>query len=339
MKPLAFKRILYINTAFLGDAILSTPMLKALRILYPKARLDLVAIPQTAEVFRDNPNLDNIFLWDKRSGLKRNGSFLRLALKLRKNRYDLAISPHVHFSTTLLMLLSGIPVRIGFPRLKGTTIHVRVEKGVPVVKRNLELLKPLTNKSFSHQTELFPSPQDKAEVEGFLKEKNLDEKRMVTLAPGSVWATKRWLPERFAEVVKTLSGEGWRCVLVGGKDDAELCGDIIRRSETDAITAAGRFGIRASACLIGRSRLLITNDSAPLHLANAMGTRVLAIFGPTVLRFGFFPFGKNDRVLEIGLECRPCGKHGHQNCPQGHFSCMKGISSDLVIRNAREMLG
>ncbi|MBW6513770.1 MAG: glycosyltransferase family 9 protein [Candidatus Syntrophosphaera sp.] len=331
-------RILYLNTAFLGDAILSTPVLRALKNLYPQARLDLVAIPQTASVFSGNPYISQVYTWDKRDPWKRILGLVKLLIRLRKNRYDLALSPHVHFSTTLIMILAGIPVRIGFPRLKGSTHVVRVAKGMPVVRRNLELLRPLSGKPFDHQTEMFIPAEGQNQVDEFIKENSLDPARLVGIAPGSVWATKRWPSRYYSQVLSGLVAKGFQPVLIGGEDDAGLCGKIITDSQVEAVNAAGQLSLPGSAWLIKNCRLLITNDSAPLHLANAVQTPVLAIFGPTVKRFGFFPYREGDRVLEMDLDCRPCGKHGHQRCPRGHFGCMTRISPESVLNNALEML-
>lgn len=338
MKAVPNNRILVINTAFLGDAILGTPLVRALKELYPNALIDIVLIPQTAAIYKHNPHINEIYLFDKRNRLKRMASFWGLIGVLRKNRYRMAISTHVHLSTTMIMQLSSIPMRVGFRRLKGLTAAVTVEKGLQVVKRNLKLMRPFTKREFTHHTELFWDQTTQDQSEAFIQEHQLDTNKLIALAPGSVWATKRWLPEHFAQVVSSLTEAGFQCVLVGGKEDKALCAMIITESKTDAVNAAGSFNILGSAALIKSCRLLISNDSAPLHLANAVGTKVLAVFGPTVKRFGFFPIGAEDRVLEIDLDCRPCGKHGHQKCPLKHFRCMREILPEMVINGALEML-
>lgn len=332
------KRIFLIQTAFLGDVILSTNLPRAIKQIYPGAELDLVLIPSTREIFAHDPHVNRIWVFDKGHFPGKVRSFFQLVKNLRKRRYDLAISVHVSLTSSLIMLLSGAKERLGYPRLRFATLSIDLPKGIPVVKRGLMLLKALSDKEFDHQTELFVPPETRSRVEQFIAANSLKPEKLVALAPGSVRATKRWLPQYYSHVLKDLESKGYQTVLVGGKEDGQLCERIIHGAGTRTVTAAGKFDILGSAWLIKNCRLLISNDSAPLHLANAVQTPVLAIFGPTVKRFGFFPYRACDRVLEIDLDCRPCGKHGHRRCPRGHFKCMTLISPELVTKTALEML-
>jgi len=332
------ERIFFIQTAFFGDVIMSTPIPRALKQLYPNARLDIILIPETRIIYQDNPYVDNIYLFDKRNPIKRIPSFLRLVHTLRKNHYDLAVSVHISFSSSLLMLLSGAKIRLGYPRQKFKNLTIDLPKGVPVVKRGLLLIKALSDREFDYQTELFINPEIQKKVQEYINNNELKPEKMIAIAPGSVWATKRWLPEYYAEVVKAVTEEGYQCVMIGSAEERKLCEEIIKASGVQAYNSAGNFNILGSAELIRNCRLIITNDSAPLHLANAVKTPVLAIFGPTVERFGCFPYREEDRVLQVDLECRPCGKHGGKKCPEGHFRCMKDITVDMVLKNAKEML-
>lgn len=332
------RKILYINTAFLGDAILSTPVIKALKDIYPQAEIDVIAIAQTKTVFKGNPHVRSVIVLHKKGFWQRWASLLGIIRDIRRQSYDLAISPHVHGSTSLLMVLGGIPLRIGFPRLKGANVKANISKGMPVVKRNLCLLQHLSRQVFSHQTQMYWSEQESRAVDEFISRHQLEPQRLVVIAPGSVWATKRWPGEYYTDLISALSADGWQCVLIGGKEDRELCDAVIPTGAKAVYNSAGDFSINASAYLLSRAKLLIGNDSAPLHLANAVQTPVLAVFGPTVERFGFYPFGERDRVVEIDMPCRPCGKHGHNVCPQGHFKCMKGVLPQEVLKHANEML-
>ena len=162
--------------------------------------------------------------------------------------------------------------------------------------------------------------------------------RLVAVAPGSVWATKRWPVEKYADVVRALQAEGWYVVCVGSREDAPLCADLLRRAGA-GINAAGRLTLLQSAELLRRCRALISNDSAPMHLAVAMRTTVVAIFGATVPAFGFAPMGENDVVIETeGLTCRPCAIHGGPRCPIGTFVCMHQITADRVLESVRRIL-
>jgi heptosyltransferase-2 len=166
----------------------------------------------------------------------------------------------------------------------------------------------------------------------------LIEGPFVALAPGSIWGSKRW--PYYAELAATLPAHV-AVVVVGGPDDVGLGDEIVRavgRSGRLAVNACGRLTLRESAALIGRASALVTNDSAPLHLATAMGTPVVALFGPTVTEFGFGPVRPGDVALGIdGLQCRPCSSHGPPRCPLGHHRCMREITVPAVLAAIEEL--
>jgi heptosyltransferase-2 len=237
----------------------------------------------------------------------------------------------------MIMLFSGIKTRVGFPRQKLANIRVPIKKGIPVVMRSLQLMKAFTDQQFEHQTLLYPTKEESEKVDIFIEEHGLATQRMIAVAPGSVWETKKWPARHYSQLIALITAAGYNCVLIGGKEDHALCDSIIADSGISAINAAGKLSLLESAVLISRSKLIVCNDSAPLHLANAVKTPVLAFFGPTVRRFGFFPYQPFDRVLEASIECRPCGKHGHHKCPQGHFKCMLSIYPEQAYEVFKEM--
>jgi heptosyltransferase-2 len=156
----------------------------------------------------------------------------------------------------------------------------------------------------------------------------------VALAPGSIWGTKRW--PYFADLV---SGLDKPCVVVGGSEDADLAGAIAAAAPGRVVSAAGALSLRVSAALIQRAAVLLTNDSAPLHLATAVGTPVVALFGPTIPEFGFGPRRAGDAALgHAGLACRPCSKHGPHRCPLGHHRCMRELTVETVAAALTEVL-
>lgn len=327
-----FKRILLIQTAFLGDAILTTPLIRALKQTYPQAKLDVLCIPETVIVFKFNPYVHRVLSFNKRDKARRILTVLPLIRQLKNEKYDLAVSAQLHFTSSLIMLMAGIPNRLGFPRQKLLTMTIDLPKGIPVVKRYLRLMTALTDKEFDHQTELYWDEKTDGTVESVAGNFLNSYQTVVGIAPGSVWPTKRWLPEYFAELISELNKRDVRAILIGGKEDFQLCREIAMMSGSDPLNLAGKLSLLGSAALIQMLKLIVTNDSAPLHLANAVQTDVVAIFGPTVERFGFYPFRERDRVVELDLGCRPCGKHGHTKCPLKHFNCMKNITPDIVFK-------
>jgi len=172
---------------------------------------------------------------------------------------------------------------------------------------------------------------DRAVTEGFLRERGIREP-FAALAPGSIWGTKRW--PHYEELAERLAAQV-AIVVVGGPEDAELAAGItaaVARTGRRAASACGRLTVRQSAEIIRRAVVLVTNDSAPLHFAQAVRTPTVAIFGPTVPAFGFGPRGPRDAVVELGgLPCRPCSAHGPARCPLGHHLCMQSLTVEDVL--------
>jgi heptosyltransferase-2 len=184
---------------------------------------------------------------------------------------------------------------------------------------------------------VYPDADDRASVDGLIQDHralgpDFDSRQMIALAPGSVWRTKRWPRERYEELGRLLVSDGFSLVLIGGPEDRELCASISEGvSEERTINAAGRLSLLQSAELIRRCRVIVSNDSAPMHLAGAVQTPVVAMFGPTVPEFGFAPKGDRDVVLGISnLSCRPCSIHGGEKCPIRTFDCMVRLTADVV---------
>jgi heptosyltransferase-2 len=165
---------------------------------------------------------------------------------------------------------------------------------------------------------------------------------LVGLSPGSIWATKRWPADGFAQVGRALAGAGFRIVVLGGSGDVEVGGRVQKamgEAGAGAVLAAGRTPLKALAAWMDRLVLLVTNDSAPLHVAAARGTPAVAVFGATTPSLGFGPFHAESRVVQVELPCRPCGPHGGKRCPEGHFRCMTEVTSEAVLGACRELLG
>lgn len=340
----SISKILIIQTAFIGDLVLTTPLFRAIRAEIPQAQISVLAIPQTADLLEGNPHIDTVILYDKRKKRRSTQAFLKLANWLRKERFDLTILPHRSLRSALLAALSRIPQRIGFRTSAGfplLTERVTYRKDAHEIERNLDLLRPLGIYARDKSPEIFPSSQDRETVAQFLRKNGIGTAdRLMAIAPGSVWSTKRWLPERFTEVARfLLQRPGTKVVLMGGETDRALCQAIAEALPEEGLTvAAGQMSLRQSAALLEKCALLLSNDSAPVHLAVAMKTPTVVIFGPTIPAFGFAPWGTDHAVVQRELECRPCGIHGGKKCPRGHFRCMKEISAKNVVERIWEIL-
>jgi heptosyltransferase-2 len=336
-------RILIIQTAFLGDVILCTPLIKATRRLFPDSFISFLLIPETENILENNPHLNEILVYDKRGKEKGLRNFVKQVKKIRKRNFDSAIIPHRHIRSALLAYLAGIPQRIGFDRSTGSflfTQKVTYQDDLHEIDRNLRLLSDLGHDALDGSPELFPSPEDFSYSSRLLRNSGVEENdTIIGIAPGSVWATKRWLPERFAQVSDLLIKEtGSKVVFLGSKQDERLCLDIANLMAEKPVILAGKTSILQSAAVISRCKAILSNDSAPVHISSAMKRPAVAIFGSTVPEFGFAPYGEGNVIIGKEMECRPCGIHGRNKCPKKHFRCMTEIATQEVFEALLKLL-
>lgn len=331
-------KIIVVQTAFIGDVILITPLIRAVKKLFPEASLDVMVTPQAANILDNNPHISTVILFDKRRN--KVSAFFRTLTLLKKTGYDLIISPHSSFTTGLLLFLSGIPIRVGFARWTSQyflTHRLEHLKRTLKIKKNLHLLTVFSKEEFSIQTELFPSDKMFTDADKLISSLKPDLKKVVAVAPGSNWFTKRWPKEYYRELVSQLHKQNYGIVFIGSPDERNICDELT--PEDNFINLAGMLSLIESAAVISKCDLLICNDSGAMHLANAVKTDVFVFFGPTVQRIGYSPIGKHDIVFEADLDCRPCGSHGGRSCPLGHHNCMRLIDVETVQEKISEKFG
>ena len=334
---------LVIQTAFLGDVVLTTPLLEALGARH--GPVDVVTTPAAAALLETHPAVRGVIAYDKKGRDRGLGGLLRLARTLRAERYDWAYLPHRSLRTALLARIARIPRRVGFDDgwpLFYSDVRPRPKTGHEV-DRLLALALPappaLTGGAMAApQPTLVISTEDRAATEAFLGAHGV-EAPFVALAPGSIWGSKRW--PYYGELAERLAREV-AIVVVGGPEDAGLGEEVVRAvagggGRWRAVNACGSLTLRQSADVIRRASVLVTNDSAPLHFAQAVDTPTVAIFGSTVPSFGFGPRGPRDRVVGLdGLACRPCSAHGPRTCPLGHHRCMRSLPVEAVLHAIEE---
>ncbi len=337
-------KILIIQSAFIGDVVLTLPLVQQLSKTFPHFSIDVIVIPRSAEVLRNHPAINNIIIYDKYGIDKGIKGFLRLLKFIKSEHYEIAFIPHRSFRSALLAYLGKIKRRIGFNKSVGKILYtdiVKYEKGNHEIGRNLSLLKPISKvKIIKEPPLLYPTSADIVFINKILfEEEILDTSKLIGVAPGSVWNTKRWTKEGYFQLIKKLVSMNFILCLIGGKDDVVLCEEIVSAIGTGRVfSTAGKLSLLQSAELIKRCKILVSNDSAPIHIAAAVGTPVVAIFGPTVPAFGFAPIGKLDSVIEtLNLKCRPCAIHGGKKCPIGTFECMLKIKHELVYDKIMEV--
>jgi len=342
----SFNKILVIQTAFIGDAILTLPLLQSLKLYYPESFIDVIVVPRTAEIFAHHPAITNIIQYDKRGNDKGLKGLWRLRNTLVEQKYDLVIVPHRSLRSAFITWLLKATMSIGFDTSAGHWLFkktVRYNPSAHEIERNLSLLGPLKLPDVgAGLPRLYPSNQDVQLIDSIVAENGLNRyKNILAIAPSTIWNTKRWPSDRFVSVCRQIASENIALVLIGGEEDTALCTEVCEASQAKSvINVAGKLSLLQSAELIRRCTVLISNDSAPMHIAVAVGTPVVAIFGATVPEFGFSPRGPHDIVLETkGLKCRPCSIHGGTTCPIKTFDCMLSITPEIVVNTVKVFLG
>lgn len=333
-------RFLVVQTAFLGDVALTTPLLKALRARFPDCFLAFLSTPGGTELVRGLAGVDRFLVYDKRGVERGLKGLAGKARELRELNFDVALSAHRSARTAALLTLAGIKRRIGFATSAIPWLyHERVPRdpGAHEVERNLALLAPLAGTGNGAKPSL-SLPGQSAAGPDLLGEDSGGPR--VGMCPGSVWATKRWPASGFARVADRLIREhGASVYLIGAKDDVEAAAAVESAASLSLRNLAGRTSLSEWLSLVAAMDLVITNDSSPTHIAGALGVPVVTIFGPTTPGQGFAPRGNMSRVVETtGLACRPCGEHGSRRCPEGHFKCMRLLDPDRVLAAALPLL-
>ncbi|MEK7851928.1 MAG: lipopolysaccharide heptosyltransferase II, partial [Deltaproteobacteria bacterium] len=323
-----YKKILVVQTAFPGDIVLTTPLFKALKKRFPESKLTLLTTPSGDELLRDIKEIDSLITYDKKGKDRGMSGFAGLVGQLRDGRFDICFSPHRSYRTALLLYGAGIPVRVGFSGASLSFLYSRKIYRDPSrheVERVLSLLEPfVTDISKADKAPYLElSPDVWKKVKELFDEAGISSNdTVIAIAPGSVWATKRWTAEGYAALIDRLAERyDSRIVLIGSMSERGTGDEILAIAKYRAIDLIGKTTLRELIAVIDRCQLLIGNDSAPGHIASARMVPVVSIFGPTVPAFGYYPYGKDVVIVEKKLPCRPCHHHGPGRCPKGHFRC------------------
>lgn len=324
---------LVIQTSFLGDTVLTTPLIAHLGARGP---VDVLVTAAAAPLLTNNPSIRDVIVYDKRGRDRGVSGFVRLARVLRANRYAAAYLAQGSVRSAALAFAAGVRNRIGFETSAGKRLYTRRIPYLENEHHTVRLLRLAIGDALSElpRPRLFPGHAEREQVDALLREHGWNGEPLIALAPGSVWATKRW--PHYAALAESIDGT---MVVIGSEADRELAVAIQRAAGARVIDATGRLSLLASAELISRARVLVTNDSSPLHLASAMETPTVVIFGPTVPEFGFGPLAPRSVALGVTtLACRPCDRHGPQRCPLGHWRCMREITPRDVAAAVRELV-
>jgi lipopolysaccharide heptosyltransferase I len=366
-----FQKILLIKLSAVGDVVHTIPVLNKLRRRYPTARLDWLATPPIAELLRHNSAISNVIEfvrddWRSPWRLTPLANSARLAARLRAVGYDLVVDMHGQFRTAAFTLATGAPVRIGFDRprarLWDTSIRAMPEQArkhawqgaregswlaytnrIPVPSLDVHAVDrylhvgPMLGLDQEAVDFSFPIPQSaRLRIDTLLRARGIgDDVLLLTMAPGTIWETKHWGLEKFAEVACFFLKKGFAVILAGSRREREVC-EAVAKLAPGTIDLAGETTLSELAALIRRSTICATNDSGPMHLAVALDRPVVSIFGPTDPIWAG-PYGRADAVLRVELPCSPCYLRVLSRCRHGH-ACMTEISARVVIERLESTL-
>ena len=334
------RRILIIRLSSLGDILLMTPLLNLLRATCPQSQIDVLVKAEYRDLLRAHPGIVRLLTFDSRQPP------LHTLRSLRAERYDLALDLHCTLRSQLLLrglrarrkltynkrvLRRALLVRLGWNTLRRMT---------PVPELYVAPLRRLGLAGQLGAPTMHLDPDSTEAMQAHIAHSLPDDPNqpLLALAPGARWPTKRWPVERFAAVAQELAREKRAAVVIlGGPDEAPLARTLCDNLDVPVINGVGTMSLMHSAALLSHCRLLISNDSGLMHMAAALQVPVVAVFGPTVQEFGFYPFQARAEVVSEPLSCRPCSTKGSRRCPRGHHACMQDISSARVLAAARGM--
>lgn len=327
-------RILVIDLLYLGDLMFATPFLKELRKNYPEARIDMVVNSVFHSIMEETTFLDNVYSYDKNWSLKDSMKFAR---KLLENKYDLGLNIHGNWRTALLMRLIKPMYTVGYGgKGRGIFLDRQLQQSGDkhMVYNYLEFLREMGLAVEDSYPQIGVSEEARSSIQEKLSNwgVGLDED-LIVLNTGGTWPTKRWPVEGFAELADELNNGYGRTIFIGSRVDLERVERVISHMDTEAIVATGKTTLKELAALLERCSLVISNDTGPVHVAAAVGTPTITIFGPSDDR-KYRPLGDKHRIVKTVIECRPCGKH---ECPLGHHRCMEDISTQQVLEIIDDM--
>jgi len=324
--------ILAVRFSSIGDVLLTTPLLRVLRRRYPAGRLTVLTKQAYAPLLSHNPNLDRVLALDGQRSLA------GVAAELRASRYTHLLDLHDSVRSRALRLL--VPGQWNtYPKhrvARTLLIHTKRDHYAehrPVAERYFAAARTLDVVPDGDPPDLFLAPEAQREVADWFAAAPLDAGRpTIALAPGAAHATKRWPVEHWRTLLARLTEAGFQAVILGGHEDQAIAASVVEGAASGVRNVAGRFGLQGTAALLRRTAALVSGDTGVMHMATAVGTPVVALFGPTVRAFGFFPYTDKARVVELDLGCRPCSSKGGPQCPLGHHHCLRQIGPDTVYQ-------
>ncbi len=323
-----YKKILIVQTAFIGDVILATALIEKIYHHFPDSKIDFLLRKGNEGLLKDHPYIHQVLVWDKKT--RKTANLLQLTHQVRKNRYDLVVNLQRFFSSGIIAGCSGAKMVVGFRKnplsfLFTKSYDHQIGDGTHEVARNLSLVSDFTDNRPTRPKLHLSNEVLKAVIE-------YQKDPYITLAPTSVWFTKQFPKEKWIEFIQNTAFQG-KIFLLGGPVDKSACEEIrFSAGKNNVENLCGKLGLLESAALMKKARMNYVNDSAPQHLATSVNAPTCAIFCSTIPAFGFGPLSDHHTIVETSekLSCRPCGLHGHKSCPEGHFKCALDIETKTL---------
>ncbi len=330
------KQVIVIQTASLGDVILSTALAESIHRAYPDTSIDYLIKKGYEGLFTGHPFIRKVLVLDKKQNKYLN--LLQTASRIRNSHYDAVINIQRFFATGFITAVSGSPVRSGFNKnpLSFTFTHKSLHEisavgnGEHETERNQHLIDWLEHVKATRPA-LYPTKTD------FDIAREMGKGKYITVSPASLWFTKQYPNHKWIDFTDKLP-EDILVILLGAGNDRGICNQIIEKTRhTGIVSLAGDFSFLQSAAIMKGALMNYVNDSAPMHLASAINAPTTAIYCSTLPAFGFGPLSDDSAVVEAipSPECRPCGLHGRQKCPEGHFNCAETIKTEQLINRLR----
>ena len=328
--PATSPRILLVRFSSMGDILLTSALVRALRGRHPDAHIAFLTKTQFTPLVSDSPRLTEVLTYSDGAPL------LPLARELRARRFTHLLDLHGSLRSRALHLLVPGRWREYSKRRVAREILIRLKKnvyrdGVPEAERFFDAAAGLDVRPDGQGLEFFVGAPATTKVEGWLGARGFTRAPFTLLGPGAAHFTKRWPPEYWTALAGDLARQGRALVVTGGKAEREI-GDAIvdaaRAAEPRVLAAnsAGEFSLQETGALLRRAEVLVVGDTGIMHMATAVGTPIVTMMGPTVAPFGFYPYHANATVLERDLACRPCTAFGGPTCPEGHHRCLRDIA-------------
>jgi lipopolysaccharide heptosyltransferase II len=322
--------ILVVRFSSIGDILLTTPLLRAIRHSHPGARITVLTKREYVPLLSHNPHVHRVL------GLAPGRSVFSLAAELRGDEYTHMLDLHDNLRSRALRVL--VPGRWrSYPKHRLARAWLirrkrnRYRDRRPVAERYFSAAEDLGVTPDGGPPEFILGAEAGEQASSWLASAGLaQEANLIAVAPGAAHATKRWPLQHWQALVRQNVADGFAVVVVGGPHDAALGQALAADARGRVASAAGAFGLQATGALLHRARALVSGDTGVMHMATGVGTPVLALFGPTVEAFGFFPYSSRARVLELALPCRPCTAQGGPQCPLGHHRCLVDLQPAVV---------